>query len=401
MGTRDASLVDWLRTQQRGLVHAALMGLSTQSEPERHREAQLRWICDYNVTLFLRMLDGSVIDEESAADLVASAARRASEGSPIEALLQDYVSGMSAIWQAAAANVTADHHDDLIELTQAIHAYMRIVVGLVARGFQREQERITSGARDARFAAYSALLSGSAPHDAARRAGLTLAPRYLALSLRLGPPDVGDAGLGRTRQVEEHRRANTVQRILSQQADGTVLTLVSGPEGTALVPLPIVPEVDEAEQIRRWVTDLSRALGCSVHAGAAIARPEDVPGAVAQAEEILELVLATGRSEGAWLLDDVVVTYQLTRPGPARDQLATRLRPLADRPEWVETLRAYVAHDFDRRQTATHLHVHPNTVDYRLARLTDLCGLDATDLTQRMTVVAALAVLDVEEYRGL
>jgi DNA-binding PucR family transcriptional regulator len=41
----------------------------------------------------------------------------------------------------------------------------------------------------------------------------------------------------------------------------------------------------------------------------------------------------------------------------------------------LETLEALLDCALDRRQTAQRLHVHPNTLDYRLHRITELTGL--------------------------
>jgi len=47
----------------------------------------------------------------------------------------------------------------------------------------------------------------------------------------------------------------------------------------------------------------------------------------------------------------------------------------------METLRAYLDSDLDVGRTAEVLYVHPNTVRYRLRRISDLTGLD----TQRFS----------------
>ncbi|MFF3288294.1 PucR family transcriptional regulator [Streptomyces sp. NPDC003023] len=80
----------------------------------------------------------------------------------------------------------------------------------------------------------------------------------------------------------------------------------------------------------------------------------------------------------------------MSRPGPARDRLARLLDPLEAAPELLETLTGYLAHGQSRKRTATALHVHPNTVDYRLRRLTELTGLDVRDPVCVVRLTAAL-----------
>jgi len=75
--------------------------------PERRADPELRWIISYNLDLFARSLEAAdrgeamPLSEEAAPDLVASAARRASEGSGVESLLHDYQVGVGAIWRSA------------------------------------------------------------------------------------------------------------------------------------------------------------------------------------------------------------------------------------------------------------------------------------------------------------
>lgn len=387
----------WLRSHRRELVDRALAGLSARGGSARTRDAQLRWIVDYNVVLFIRTLEEPdlALDEAVAADLVASAANRAGEGSPIEDLLEDYIAGTAAMWRVIAESARPEEFASVIELTDLLFGYMRSVSTLVVRGFQHEAARISMGERDARFAVYSALLSGGDPEQVAARAGVPLARRYLVLSLQLGePPEASVAG--RALQVPRLRRTNTVRRVLAEYASGDVLALMRDPLGTALVPLSAQPSAGEAADVRALLTRLADVLAAPVHAGAVFATPEHIPAAATQAEEVLELVVATGRGPGAWFLDDVVVSYQLTRPGPGRDLLADRMRPLDDHPDWEPTLRAFLTAGYDRRRTAEVLHVHPNTVDYRLSRIAAACGIDAADPAQRPAALAALCVRDLD-----
>ncbi|MET9433186.1 helix-turn-helix domain-containing protein [Streptomyces sp. NPDC006551] len=89
----------------------------------------------------------------------------------------------------------------------------------------------------------------------------------------------------------------------------------------------------------------------------------------------------------------MLLESQLSRPSPARDGLAALLHPLDTRPELLTTLRTFLACSLDRRQAAARLQVHPNTVDYRLRKATDLTGLDVPG-RRLVTLHAALAAHD-------
>ncbi|WP_326770559.1 helix-turn-helix domain-containing protein (plasmid) [Streptomyces sp. NBC_01591] len=234
-----------------------------------------------------------------------------------------------------------------------------------------------------------------APLDVVDRAEQALPEQYLVLSLRLGTAPSADPG--RAPEITRHRRANAVRRILADHAGDDALALVQDPAATALIPLP--PGSDNSpEPLLRDLTDrLTALIATPVHAAAVVAVPDAVPDARAQSEEILQIALATGQPPGAYLLD-VVVTYQLTRPGPGRELLLRRLQPLDDHPDWEKTLRAYLRHGFDRKATAADLNLHPNTVDYRLGRIARLCGIDAADPAERLTAFAALYARDRAGY---
>jgi hypothetical protein len=58
--------------------------------------------------------------------------------------------------------------------------------------------------------------------------------------------------------------------------------------------------------------------------------------------------------------------------------------------ELVETLDAFVRSGLDRRRAAAEIHVHPNTLDYRLRRIAELTGLDMRRPDDLALVVLAL-----------
>jgi DNA-binding PucR family transcriptional regulator len=87
----------------------------------------------------------------------------------------------------------------------------------------------------------------------------------------------------------------------------------------------------------------------------------------------------------------VLLEYQLTRPSDAQGDLAQLLDPLDRNPDLPLTLEVYLDHDLDRRRTAAALHVHPNTLDYRLRRIVELTGLDPSTSRGLQLLGAALA----------
>jgi DNA-binding PucR family transcriptional regulator len=59
--------------------------------------------------------------------------------------------------------------------------------------------------------------------------------------------------------------------------------------------------------------------------------------------------------------------------------------------DYVETLAAWLDHPGAPAQAARAIHVHPNTMRYRMARVADLAGLDLADPVVRLAVRLQLA----------
>ena len=71
----------------------------------------------------------------------------------------------------------------------------------------------------------------------------------------------------------------------------------------------------------------------------------------------------------------------------------SRRSPPSERDRLAETLAAWLAHQRHTPQIAEQLHVHPQTVRYRIAKLRDLLG-DALDTPEgRFELTLALQVL--------
>ena len=99
-----------------------------------------------------------------------------------------------------------------------------------------------------------------------------------------------------------------------------------------------------------------------------------------------------GLREGVVTVDEHLPELMLERSPALRERVVARvLAPLAEHPELERTLRALVAHDFDRAATAAALPVHRNTLGARVGRIEELCGLRVETTEGR--ALAWLAVL--------
>ncbi|MFJ9082216.1 PucR family transcriptional regulator [Streptomyces sp. NPDC102384] len=338
------------------------------------------------------LTDGRMPGPEQLAELSGSAARRAEEGLPAEAVVAAYFLGARLCVDEVATRARGEDLAALTTLHRLILEYLQLVTTAVTAGYLQEM-RSTAGERhSAQQLLLNALLEGRADTATTGGAGLTLPPGYLVLSLSLAPhpderaPDVDPA-------VAAQRKLRRVRTELDLHTRGAALTSLTTDGGIALLPCETDPDGltpahwDHTAQLR---THLERAAGSPVHAAAVPALPRDIPEACPVAAELTHIATTSARPPGLYRLEDLAIEYQLSRPGPARDHMARLLDPLHGHHDLLLTLSTYLRHDADRRRTAQHLNVHPNTVLYRLRRITDLTGLDATRPADVPTLHAAL-----------
>ncbi|MGO1393642.1 PucR family transcriptional regulator [Agrococcus casei] len=90
--------------------------------------------------------------------------------------------------------------------------------------------------------------------------------------------------------------------------------------------------------------------------------------------------------------DDLLPERALAGDSLAKATLVSRIyRPLADHStDLTNTLWAYLDNGRSLESTARGLGVHPNTVRYRLKRIADIIGFDATDARQALILHTAL-----------
>ncbi|MFI8461397.1 PucR family transcriptional regulator [Kitasatospora sp. NPDC085464] len=382
---------------------------------------------------------------EEFAAVREAAARRAEEGLPLDAVLLAHHLGLEVCWEFVTRHAREGDAAELLVLNRLLLDQLRQATTTAGAGYL-DGRRPTADLRwTARQSLLTALLAGTPADEAATRAGLRLPARYAVLCLSVADhpdehsPEV-DPGVAARRKLRrlvaelDHRTRQSALTALTPSG-GLVLVpfdptprppaspespaspmpptswtpraqatakgaagvpgapkvpaqLLEPPDGDAGVPWP---------QLATALTAAARAAGAPILAGAAAAVPADVPEAAALAYEVLDIARAFGRPPGLHLLDDVLLEYQLTRPSRARARLAALLEPLADGGELLTTLRTHLAGGLNRRHTASALHLHPNTVDYRLRRIAVLTGLDPARPADVLRITAAMAARTAEQ----
>lgn len=103
------------------------------------------------------------------------------------------------------------------------------------------------------------------------------------------------------------------------------------------------------------------------------------------------------------LAEDLLPERALAGDPLARQALIQRVyAPLADhQSELLNTLGCYLDNGRSLEATARELYVHPNTVRYRLKRITEIIGWDATGARESLILHCALILGRIAEVHGL
>jgi sugar diacid utilization regulator len=218
--------------------------------------------------------------------------------------------------------------------------------------------------------------------------------------------------VGRAEPIDPARRATVDQRTLAAAADLAARSrprpLVGTHRGLLVVlwpssptePAPAPDPMAAADLVRRAMRSVPGVAAATV----AVAGPmTGHPRAFRTARGALELALAGGRVDVTVTLDGLGVAGLLLQLDDSAQLIGFADRTLAAVREHddargthlLDTLRHYLSNGQSRGATATALHLHPNTVTQRLARIQALTGLDLTDPAAVVQIRAAVLVWDV------
>jgi sugar diacid utilization regulator len=345
-----------------------------------------------NLHAFIRSLrEGRPPAPEELADQVAAAIRRAQQGVPLDTVLSTYHIAATVGWEAMAELAAPEEMADLLATVPTLLRYLTVAVPAVASSYLNEQQALHAEHREARRSLMSALLAGVAAEPLAERMGLVLSNDHIVVCVRVSAPPVD-----RAEGNEVRLAARRVVRRMQAELPSDALVALNHNGGTLL--LPTSPDTVEVElgQAAELVRRLHVAAGTELVAGVTTAAGRaNIPVAAHQAADIAELAQRLGRKSGPYLLDDVLLEYQLSRPGPGRQRLVRVLDVLEQNCDLMQTLRVFIDSGYNRHDAAAQLHVHRNTLNYRLGRIAVLTGYTPTDPADARLLAAALVVRDL------
>jgi hypothetical protein len=363
---------------------------SYQRLPDQELLDRVASATEQNLVLIAESLRTRTITpaEALSGEITTSAARRAGEGFPLDAVMAAYSSGMLQVWRTMVEHAGPSDLADVVTCGELLLGYLYRSCTAVSAAYLRERRRVDSNGQQRRYALISALLRGDPLTGSSHAAGVQLPERYLVLALRFARhPDEDLAGAGGLMAAQ--RKAYRAGEELDRRCGEGTLALLDAGGGIALLPRSAE---DDGAGTDALVASLAAAIEVEVVAGGVSAAPDQVPGAAGEAADLAELAATFGRGGGYYRITDLLLEYQLTRPSPARAELGRLLTPLDAHPDLLTTLRTYLRSGLNRRRTAATLHLHPNTVDYRIHKAAALTGLDPADPDQLQLIGAALII---------
>ncbi|MEU9701615.1 helix-turn-helix domain-containing protein [Streptomyces sp. NPDC047981] len=226
--------------------------------------------------------------------------------------------------------------------------------------------------------------------DALRACGLPVAATYTVVVAALASPEA----LGAAAALAE---ALSHQRVAA-------FAVSERPEGEAVAVLAHEPGL--GFDVRAGLTEVWRLVhaclpGAALHAGVSdpVGNPAELADALAQARYALAGARATASSTARVAgLADLADLETLLAGIPDRVRgvyVDTVLGPLLEadqgsRAMLLETLKVFLDHNCSWARTADALHLHVNTVHYRIERIEGLTGRDLSRLDHRLDLRAAL-----------
>lgn len=338
-----------------GLARASVLSIRRDLKPyaaipfEEHLSTvteQQRWR--------LQALAGRRLAAEDDLDRVAELARRrARQGIPVDVLIGAYHVGDQELWEAlcresgSASSLLPEVASLMLKLLHAISTVVASAHADVTREIQ--SHRVTLSQRLVELIA-----AGTVGAESAR----------LADALGLSPDRDFVAAVWRRPEPEV-----LLPPELRRRLEGGPVPLVHSPYSGMVVLL--AQDVDA-----HWFTELTDRLQLGGDVGIGLRRSALRGAALSVGDARLALTVTSGARRVLSFADvwpEACLTVQAERLEPL---LATASRVAADHPHLASTVLAFMAADMSVARTAAALHLHANSVTYRLHRWGQLSGCD-------------------------
>lgn len=332
-------------------------------------EAGVLDTCKRNLRLWHQWLTSGGEPEPAALDELRQSVRaRADEGVPLEDLLHAYrISGRLG-WQIMRRHATPEEHHVLLDAAELLMLYIDLLCEVVAETYLAERQRLVSeeerGARELIEGILDATPLTAEERELAARLDVPLRACYVPFAAAI--PEASPR-----RHAALAARLRGEGRLAVSEGDRVFGLALTAPEPGDLGEGPQALLALGDETPRAALACAREELQLLVDHG----RRANLSGVLTPTSHALELLLARSPRIATALCHRVL--EPLVRGGEGADL--------------VHTLRTLVRCGFDRALTSRALHVHRNTLGYRVNRIEQLAGIDLDRPRDVTTVYLALA----------
>ncbi|WP_246271625.1 PucR family transcriptional regulator [Amycolatopsis acididurans] len=295
------------------------------------------------------------------------------QGRDLTSLLSAYQIGARVAWHhvAEVALEVGVPSDVFASLAEAVFIFIDQLSSASARGYVLEQSEAAAARERLRDELGNMLLSDRSDTAAIRAAAARLdwpLPQHAAVILVEPDNPVGSALLARLDQSCLHVRR---QRMVCA----------------------IIPDPDGPQRRQRLASALHGAGAVVGHA----VTLEHLPASLRVAESAAQLRRTNVLRDDPVFVDEHLDSIIVHRDPKLLDAFRHQaLAPLTElgpvtRQRLCETLASWLRHLGDRRAVAEELHIHPQTVRYRMSQLRELFGESIDDPENRRRLTLALA----------
>jgi PucR C-terminal helix-turn-helix domain/GGDEF-like domain len=394
-------LVRRLRSQQDRFAAAAQQAVLEQVVAYRENDTpglrlEVAANCAHVFGIFLDTLaSGRAPSSADFPTTAGHAARRVLAGISLEDFLKAFRIGQAVLWDhvRSAADGLPGGSNAALTVVGHLMATIEAASSAAARGYvEAGTLRATDAARVDRDLVEDLLAGRTALAETRTE---TLAGAGLVPGSRLL------VGVGLPRDPEGTapllpEAAELLSRAVAQSVGGIVV--VRQDEVVAVVPVDVLGEATALSRLTRLTESLA-GRGIPVAFGFSTVRAGlgEVPGAYHEAQLALARL---GHRAGLLALSSLsTLDYLVTRPDEtARQLVRPELRTFIEDDTreggvLVDTLLKYVAADMNARAAAVHLHVHVNTIYYRIDRISERTGQDLRRLDEVIDLLLAVRLL--------
>jgi hypothetical protein len=398
-----AAAAEAIRHRLDGAVHAARERMLAQ-EPAYRRMSQedladVTALLYRNYGVLLAAMAGARVDHQKLNYVGDHVRARVRSGIPLEAVLEAYRIGLNVFWEECTAEVAAGgmSRDAAVNLARKMSEAMDTLTTHAAAAYVREESYLKAAREKAARDLLEALLRGDV--DPARYELHNIAPG-------LDPQADLVVIVGRV-AAEESRLVVALDTAAAALGDALATRRVS--------PLLVVREQAVVAVVLAEATDLLTERLASVRAALAeehgidlycgVSSPCSGFEGVAAAHEQASLAVSRASAERPVISLAVLPAIQHLLTGAT---LTTRLHllekarmirglPATERQTMRETLQGFAAANLNVTRGAAELHIHENTLRYRLRRLRQRTGHDPQSFAGLLELLCLMEVVELEE----